>query len=151
MKKKCKTIYWILDKLDCNVLIAKSRILPKSEFVRRSVLDGWSTVTVRRPTNPLSLPNFALLHSFCEHQHQPYHHCLLVLNKDSFNISNPALRYLFCSQTDFLTDLQRRHQHWSSASSDQEDSISTKAKYSSKPSNSSNLTNFPPVHVQNYE
>ena len=69
-------------------LIPKSRILPKSEFVRRSVLDGWSVVTVRRSTNPLSLPNFALLHSFCEHQHQPYHHCLLVLNKDSFDISN---------------------------------------------------------------
>ena len=129
------------------LLIAKSRILPKSEFVRRSVLDGWSTVTVRRSTNPLSLPNFALLHSCREHQHQPYHQCLLI----SSNISNPALPYFFCCQTDFLTDHQRRRQQWSSASSDQEDSIRTKAKYSSKPSNSSNLTNFPPVHVQNYE
>ena len=75
-------------------LISKSRILPKSEFVRRSVLDGWSTVTVRRSTNPLSLPNFA------QHQHQPYHHCLLVLNKDSFDISN----YLTFLLSDWLLD-----------------------------------------------
>ena len=74
-------------------------LMPKSDFVRRSVLDGWSTVTVRRPTNPLSLPNFALLHSFCEHQHQPYHHSLLVL-KDSFDISN----YLTFLLSDWLLD-----------------------------------------------
>ena len=131
------------------LLIAKSRILPKSEFVRRSVLDGWSTVTVRRSTNPLSLPNFALLHSFCEHQHQP-----TIITVFLSLIRTPlisVITLLFCCQTDFLTDHQRRRQQWFSASSDQEDSISTKAKYSSKPSNSSNLTNFPPVHVQNYE
>ena len=76
------------------LLIAKSRILPKSEFVRWSVLDGWSTVTVRRSTNPLSLPNFALLHSCREHRHQPYHHCLLVLNKDSLiSVIQPYLTF----------------------------------------------------------
>ena len=37
-----------------------------------------------------------------------------------------VITLLFCCQTDFLTVHQRRHQQWSSASSDQEDSIRTK-------------------------